>query len=130
MISAIRWTRSARNSGLPAVGAIAVSRDAVLAQGVAGVRSALANSVRFPANAHWQLGSITKTFTATLAALLVDRGKLSWDTRLRDIYPEHARIMAPKVGDITIRQLVTHRSGMFGDDAFFGTASRKPMGQI
>ena len=37
---------------------------------------------------------------------------------LRDIYPEHSGIMAPKVGDITIRQLVTHRSGMFSDDAF------------
>ncbi len=103
--------------GLPAVGAIAVSRDGVLAQGVAGVRR-VGEFGLVPADAHWQLGSITKTFTATLAALLVDRGKLNWDTTLRDIYPEHARIMAPKVGDITIRQLVTHRSGMFGDDAF------------
>ena len=51
---------------------------------------------------HWQLGSITKTFTATLAALLIERGKLTWDTTLAQIYPEHIRIMAPRVGTITI----------------------------
>src|SRR5262245_4965345 len=77
-----------RRFGLPAVGAIAVSTDRVIARGVAGVRR-MGEPGAVPPDAHWQLGSLSKNFTGTLAALLVERGLLSWDTTLRQIYPEH-----------------------------------------
>ncbi len=64
-----------------------------------------------PKEAHWQLGSITKTFTATLTAILVDQRRLTWDTKIKDVYPTHVKQMAPNVAGITIRQLVTHHSG-------------------
>jgi len=106
-----------RRLGLPAMGAIVVARDRIIARGVCGVRR-IGEPGAVAADAHWQLGSITKTFTATLTAMLVERGKLKWDTTLREIYPEHTKIMAPGIADVTIRQLVTHRSGM-GQDVFY-----------
>lgn len=103
--------------GVPGIGAIVVGRDRVMARGEAGVRKTGEEGL-ISADAHWQLGSITKTFTATLAAILIERGKLTWDTRLREIYPEHLKLMANGVPDITVRQLVTHTSGMFRGDIF------------
>jgi CubicO group peptidase (beta-lactamase class C family) len=102
---------------LPAIGGMVVSSDATLASAATGFCK-LGENVRITDDAHWQIGSITKTFTATLAAMLVDRGKLTWETTLASIYPQHVSIMAPNVGGITIRQLVTHRSGMERGDAF------------
>jgi CubicO group peptidase (beta-lactamase class C family) len=105
-----------RHLELPAMGAIVVTGDRIIGRGVCGVRR-MGEPGAVAADPHWQLGSITKTFTATLAAMLIERGKLTFDTTLRQVYPEHAKIMAPGVGDITVRQLITHRSGM-GHDAF------------
>ena len=99
---------------LPGIGAVVVSRNQITASGVCGFRK-MGEEGAIPASAHWQLGSITKTFTATLAAILVERRKLTWDTPVRQIYPEHVTQMAPNVAGITIRQLVTHRSGMGQD---------------
>jgi CubicO group peptidase (beta-lactamase class C family) len=103
--------------GLPAVGAIAVSTDRVIARGVAGFRR-MGEPSRVSPETHWQLGSVTKTFTGTLTGLLIDRGKLSFDTTLGEIYPELVPTMAPNVANITIRQLILHRSGMVHDDAY------------
>jgi D-alanyl-D-alanine carboxypeptidase len=101
---------------LPAVAAVIVSGNQSLVQGVAG-RKRVDRPDAVPLNAHWQLGSITKTFTATLTAVLVEKGKLDWDTKVVDVYPQLSSVMAPNVGQITIRLLVEHRSGM-GADAF------------
>lgn len=56
----------------------------------------------------YRIGSISKVFTAALIMKLVEQGKLSLDTRLGDFYPqfEHA-------DDITIEQLLRHRSGIY-----------------
>jgi D-alanyl-D-alanine carboxypeptidase len=99
---------------LPAVAAVIANRNQMLAIGVAG-RKRIDRPDAVPPNAHWQLGSITKTFTATLTAMLVDKKKLDWDTKLVDVYPKLSGIMAPNVGQITIRMLIEHRSGMGGD---------------
>jgi hypothetical protein len=52
-----------------------VTRDATFAEAGCGVRM-VGRIDTVSEQAHWQLGSITKTFTATLAAILVERGKL------------------------------------------------------
>lgn len=100
--------------GIPGCGAIVVSLDRIIAHGVGGIRK-MGEAGLIPKEAHWQIGSITKTFTATLTAILVERRKLTWDTRLEDVYPTHVKQMAPNIASVTIRQLVTHHSGMGGD---------------
>ena len=63
----------------------------------------------------FQTGSITKTFTATAIMRLVETGKLELDATVRTYVPSF------KVGDetassqATIRHLLTHTGGWFGD---------------
>lgn len=60
--------------------------------------------------------SITKPVTATAIALLVDRGKLSWDEPIRRYLPEF-RLSDPVAdSQVTLRDLVTHRTGLPGHD--------------
>ncbi|NOT31274.1 MAG: serine hydrolase [Planctomycetes bacterium] len=62
----------------------------------------------------FQIGSITKTFTAMMVLRLVDRGLLSPEDTLADLLPDHA---FPRAGEITIERLLTHTSGLQRDIA-------------
>jgi D-alanyl-D-alanine carboxypeptidase len=53
------------------------------------------------------IGSITKSFTATLELMAVDEGKLGLDDALAKWFPEVA-----EAGAITIRMLLNHTSGL------------------
>jgi len=56
----------------------------------------------------FRLASFTKQFTATCIMLLVRDGKLHYDDRLTDIFPEFPEYGKP----ITIRNLLNHTSGL------------------
>ena len=58
-----------------------------------------------PARSLWQIGSVTKVFTALALAHAVVRGDLALDTQVRRILPE-----APD--DLTLRALATHTAGL------------------
>ena len=63
----------------------------------------------------FDLASITKPVaTATSIMLLVERGQLTLDTKVASILPEFA---AEGKGDITIRDLLIHQSGLLPDNA-------------
>ena len=56
--------------------------------------------------------SISKTFTATALALLVDEGRLDWSKPVRDYIPEF-RLHDPVATDrVTVRDLLSHHSGL------------------
>jgi CubicO group peptidase (beta-lactamase class C family) len=56
--------------------------------------------------------SITKTFTATGLAMLVDEGRLDWTKPVRDYVPDF-RLHDPIATDrITVRDLLCHHSGL------------------
>lgn len=60
----------------------------------------------------FQIGSNTKAFTTAALAILVDEGKLSWDDKVIDHLPDF-RMYDPYVTRaFTIRDLLTHRSGL------------------
>jgi len=66
-----------------------------------------ANNKKLEEQSLFRIGSITKTFTATLVLKLVEKGKLSLDTKLSKFYPQI------KGSDkITIRQMLNHSSGL------------------
>ncbi|MGA4843807.1 serine hydrolase [Streptomyces sp. G45] len=66
-------------------------------------------------DAVFQIGSITKVWTATLALTLVDEGKLDLDAPVADVLPE-LRLADPDVTRrVTMRHLLTHTSGIDGD---------------
>ncbi|MCA9705785.1 MAG: serine hydrolase [Myxococcales bacterium] len=62
------------------------------------------------------VGSTTKAFTATLVAMMVDEGKLSWDDEISRYVPELVLRPRPaKEGDppppVTLRDVLCHRTG-------------------
>jgi len=63
----------------------------------------------------FQIGSISKIFTTTLVMTLVEEGKVSLDTPVITYIP--ALPLADKTAreTITLRHLVTHMSGFYGD---------------
>ena len=60
----------------------------------------------------FQIGSVSKAFTAAALALLADEGKLSFDDRVIDYLPEFRMYDAWVTREFTIRDLLTHRSGL------------------
>jgi CubicO group peptidase (beta-lactamase class C family) len=97
---------------LPALGAAIVTGQGLQSVGVAGVRKA-GTDVPATADDLWHLGSDTKAMTAYLIAALVEQGQLKWDTTVGESFPELAAAAAsPKFKTITLRELLSHRSGL------------------
>jgi CubicO group peptidase (beta-lactamase class C family) len=91
---------------------VAIVKDGkvVLAKGY-GVRK-LGNSASVDENTLFGIGSNTKAFTTAALASLVDDGKISWDDRVYERLPGF-QMYDPYVShEMTIRDLLTHRSGM------------------
>ena len=70
-----------------------------------------------PANALFDLMSVTKPIVATAAAQLVAEGKLDPDAPFTKYLPEH--VQGPNCG-ITVRDLATHSGGFDNERAYFG----------
>jgi CubicO group peptidase (beta-lactamase class C family) len=67
------------------------------------------------------IGSTTKAMTSAGLAMLVDEGKVRWDDRVADYLPD-LRLSDPYAShELTIRDLLTHRSGLPGTDLFWVT---------
>ncbi|HWF81063.1 MAG TPA: serine hydrolase [Streptosporangiaceae bacterium] len=63
----------------------------------------------------FQIGSITKVWTATLLMQLVDEGLLDLDAPVVEIVPELRLADADVTKQVTVRHLLTHTSGIDGD---------------
>ncbi|MFE2493601.1 serine hydrolase domain-containing protein [Streptomyces scopuliridis] len=63
----------------------------------------------------FQIGSISKGYTAALVVQLADAGKLDLDAPVVDVLPDFAVADAAATGTITVRQLLNHTSGIEGD---------------
>lgn len=112
-----RLDEFARNTGIPGVGAAVVRVDEQPVVAVSGRRAAGSDSST-QVDDLWHIGSITKSFTATLTARLIaadtplphaPRMQLDWDTRLAQLLPEAA---GTPYADITVRQVLGMRAGL------------------
>lgn len=67
------------------------------------------------ADSLFQIGSISKVYTATAIMRLVDQQQLRLDTRVAEVIPELKLASAEHTDGLTIRHLLTHTSGIDGD---------------
>ncbi len=58
------------------------------------------------------VGSTTKAFVATALGILVDEGRLAWDTPVREYLPNFKLFDSFATERMTPRDLLTHRSGL------------------
>ncbi len=98
---------------VPALAAVLIEGGVIRVEGVAGVR-ANGTDAKATLDDQWHLGSCTKAMTATLAALMVDRQQLSWDTPLFEVFPKLAETADAGWGKATLGMFVTNTSGTPG----------------
>ncbi len=72
----------------------------------------LEDPVPVTADTNFAIGSVTKAFTAAALAVLVDDGKLDWDDPVIDHMPEFRMADAWITREMTVRDLLVHRSGL------------------
>ncbi len=90
--------------------AVVAGGEVVYAEGF-GYRD-VDNELPMTSDTLFAIGSTTKAMTVTVLGMLVDEGKIDWDTPLR-IYLPGFRLSDPLTTErITPRDLVTHRSGL------------------
>lgn len=100
---------------LPALGgAIVTANNATYAIGVAGTRRVTGGNAVTRADL-WHLGSNFKAFTSMLAAIAVDRGRLSWSTTIAQAFPELGATIRTEYRAVTLRDLLSHQSGVVRD---------------
>ncbi|HUL76926.1 MAG TPA: serine hydrolase [Vicinamibacteria bacterium] len=96
---------------VPGLAVAVVKNGEVVLQEGYGVRDVASGAPVTP-DTLFAIGSATKAFTATALALLVDDGKVNWDTPVRAYLPAF-KLKDPVASErMTPRDLVTHRSGL------------------
>lgn len=92
--------------------AVAIVKDGkvILAKGY-GVKSILTQE-KVNANTLFGIASNSKAFTTAALAMLVDEGKLKWDDKVTQYIPEFKMYNEYVTNEFTIRDLLTHRSGL------------------
>jgi D-alanyl-D-alanine carboxypeptidase len=97
---------------LPAVAAAAWRHGKLLDIAAVGIRKE-GDAAKVTKDDQWHLGSNTKAMTATLVAILVDRGKLRWDDTLGSLLAGWK--IDPGFAKVTVDQLLRHQAGVATD---------------
>ena len=113
--------------------AVAVVKDGKVVHSKGyGVRSLKTNE-KVDENTLFGIASNSKAFTAAALGILMDEGKLKWDDKVIDYIPEFRMYNAYVTEEFTIRDLLTHRSGLglgAGDLMFWPDSSNFTMKDI
>jgi len=104
-------TSTAKEHDLPGMVALATRSDGTIETTVFGSRHA-GHSDPVAATDQFHIGSNTKAMTATLIAKLVEDAKLSWETKLLDVFPEWSDEIHPDYRPVTLWNLLNCRAGV------------------
>jgi CubicO group peptidase (beta-lactamase class C family) len=107
--------RSMADWKVPGLALAIVRNDSVVLARGYGVRT-LGKPDPVDAHTLFAIGSATKAFTAMAVAMLVDQGKVKWDDRATNYLPELQLYDAYATRELTVRDLLTHRSGLTAAD--------------
>jgi CubicO group peptidase (beta-lactamase class C family) len=100
---------------VPGVACAVVCNDRVIYLGGRGVKE-LGRKDPVTPDTLFPIASCTKAFTTTAMAMLVDEGKLAWDDPVRK-HLDYFRLADPLADcQVTLRDLVTHRTGVAPND--------------
>ena len=95
---------------VPALAAAVMDEGKLVAYGATGMRSA-GRMVPVLLDDKWHVGSCTKSMTASVAAMLVEDGKIRWNSTLGEIFPDDIEEMNHGWREVTLEQLLVHRGG-------------------
>jgi CubicO group peptidase (beta-lactamase class C family) len=98
---------------LPALAAAVVVDGEIVVTNAVGFRRS-GGPEHVTVDDRFHLGSVTKSMTATVAAMLVEQGKISWTTTVGDAFPDLKGEIHPDYLGVTLEQLLSHRGGAPG----------------
>lgn len=108
----LRFADSVRQAfQIPEICYAVVTSDSVLELAATG-RHSINLSDTATLDDRFHIGSNTKAMTAFMIAKYVERGKLKWNTKLFDIFPEWRKASKPIYKNITLQDLLSHRAGI------------------
>src|SRR5262249_25568690 len=100
---------------VPGAAVVIVTRDRVVSLNGYGRRE-LGREHPVTADTIFPLASCTKAFTTALLAMLADDGKLGWDDLVRKHWPDFHLADPLADAEVTLRDLLTHRTGIASHD--------------
>ena len=98
-----------RDHDVPGIIAASVGPDGVIESASAGVRRR-GSAEAVSTDDQFAIGSNSKSFTATLAAVLVDDGLIDWSTTIGEVWPDEP--IHDGFKQVTLEQLLAHTSGL------------------
>lgn len=114
-------TQAVRDWGAPGLALAVVRNDSVVLARGFGVRE-LGRPEPVTQNTLFAIGSTTKAFTSALLGILVDAGKIAWDDPVTLRMPGFQLYDPYVTREITIRDLLTHRSGLSRGDRLWAAS--------
>jgi CubicO group peptidase (beta-lactamase class C family) len=98
----------------PALASVVVVDGRIVATHAVGFRK---HGGTEPVTVHdkFHIGSVTKSMTATIAAMLVEQGKISWTSTIAESFAADDQPIHADYHGVTLEQLLAHRGGAPGD---------------
>ncbi len=95
---------------VPALAVASIQNGEILSAGATGLRR-LGGTNKATVEDKWHIGSCTKSMTASVAAMLVEKGALRWEQTIGETLSARCPKIDPAWKDVTIDQLFRHRAG-------------------
>jgi CubicO group peptidase (beta-lactamase class C family) len=97
----------------PALAAAVVVNGKIVSTNAVGFRKH-GGAEAVTVNDKFHIGSVTKSMTATVAAMLVEQGKISWTSTIGESFSDLGEQLHPDYRGVTLEQLLAHRGGAPG----------------
>ena len=99
---------------VPALAAVMIEDGMIIEMAAVGVR--VINEPELVTDSdQWHVGSISKSMTSTLAAILIERGVLDWDTTIGDVFLNLLANIHDQYKNVRVEQLMAHTGGLVTD---------------
>jgi CubicO group peptidase (beta-lactamase class C family) len=122
-------TQAMKDWNVPGLGVAVVRNDSVVYLKGFGVKE-LGKPDPVTPNTLFAIGSNTKSFTAAATGMLVDDGRIKWDDKVTKYLPSF-QLFDPYVSrEITIRDVLSHRSGLGRRGDMLWIAAQYPRAEI
>lgn len=100
---------------LPSIAAAVIKNGKIVASGATGTRKYGAKLL-ITINDRYHIGSDTKAMTSLLAAIMVEEGRLRWNSTMAEIFPEISEKMTASIRNVTLEHLLSHTGGIPSDN--------------
>jgi len=97
--------------GVPALATVLIENGAVIEIGAVGKR-VIDGQENVTTSDQWHLGSISKSMTSTLVAVLIERGLLDWSTTIAEVLLADIPDMRSDYRNVSVVQLMSHTGGL------------------